>query len=489
MSEPATTGWQRHLRDDLWGALVIARRELWANLISFRSVVMVLLLALIIFLSATGFSRLFVASNTGERGEAYLYHVLAADPDGLLNDVSVYVYYDDDLAPIMGRNVSLVVESELDPALRGVTNPQGTVVLKNLTAAFHVLNVTLSTKTTTGFGDFPSSSTDALANQIYVPGIPRPYPALSVDALEADLDGKNRDNDVIVHVVGPSGEPLQGAEVSVSSGKSNVTDSHGVARFLDLKKGPYNVSATSGAVGGFAHVAVSAQRTDRNPFALALEGPDQVLLIVAQIGIGFMGPIYVIALCFDTISREKISGSIDYLLCRPMGRRAVLLGKFTGVLAAMMVPITLVAMAGVAIIAWTSGHAPSAGAVAGFLVYTVLLIGIFALLQMLFSTLSKTTGTAVLSGIGLWLFFFLMFGVIIAVVGQLRGMTDAAYATFSARANLFNPIGLYGSSISSAIDHTAPAGLPIWAPGVAMLVTLIIYMVLALEVFQRRATE
>jgi len=488
VSEP-TTGWRRHLKDDLWGALVIARRELWANLISFRSVVMIVLLALIIFLSATGFSRLFVATNTGERGEAYLYHVLAADPDGLLNDVSVYVYYTDDISPIAGRNVSLVMESRLDPSLRGTTDARGTVVLKNLTAAYHVLDVTLTPKKASGLGDLQSNVTDALANQVYVPGIPWPYPSLSVDAYGTDLDGKNRDNDIVVHVVGPDGEPLGGAEVSVSNGMSDATDASGVARFLNLKKGPYNVSATSGGMGGFVQVAVSAQRTDRNPFALALEGPDEVLLIVAQIGIGFMGPIYVIALCFDTISREKISGSIDYLLCRPMGRRAVLLGKFTGVLAAMMVPITLVSMAGVAIIAWTSGRAPSAGAVVGFLVYTVLLIGIFALLQMLFSTLSKTTGTAVLSGIGLWLFFFLMFGVIIAVVGQLRGMTDAAYATFSARADLFNPIGLYGTSISSAIDHTAPAGLPIWAPGVAMLVTLVIYMALALEVFQRRATE
>jgi ABC-type transport system involved in multi-copper enzyme maturation permease subunit len=488
VSEPATTGWQRHLRDDLWGAFVVARRELWANLISFRSVVMIILLALIIFLAATGFSS-FVATNTGERGEAYLYHVLAADPDGILNDVSVYVYYTDDIAPIMGRNVSLVVESHFDPSLRGVTDARGTVVLKNLTAAFHVLNVSVRAPQDTGFGDARFGGSNALAGQLYIPGIPGPYPSLSVDALEADLDGKARDNDVIVHVVGPSGGPLQGAEVSVSNGMSNVTDANGVARFLNLKKGHYNASATSGGVGGFAQVDVSAQSTARNPFALALEGPDQVLSIVAQIGIGLMGPIYVIALCFDTISREKISGSIDYLLCRPMGRRAVLLGKFAGVLAAMMVPITLVSMAGVAIIAWKSGHSPSAGAIVGFLFYTVLLIGIFALLQMLFSTLSKTTGTAVLSGIGLWLFFFLMFGVIIAVVGQLRGMTTDAYSTFSARADLFNPIGLYGMSMGTAIDHTAPGGLPLWAPGVAMLVTLLIYLVLALEVFQRRATE
>jgi ABC-type transport system involved in multi-copper enzyme maturation permease subunit len=449
---------------------------------------MIILLALIIFLAATGFSS-FVATNTGERGEAYLYHVLAADPDGLLNDVSVYVYYDDDLAPIMGRNVSLVMESQFDPSLRGMTDARGTVVLKNLTAAFHVLNVSVRAASTSGFGDgFPGDSI-VLTGQFYVPGLPWPYPSLSLDAFGTDLDDKARDNDVVVHVVGLDGEPLGGAEVSISNGMSNVTDANGVASFLDLKKGRYNVSATSGGVGAFGQVDVSAQRTDRNPFAIALEGPDQVLSIVAQIGIGFMGPIYVIALCFDTISREKISGSIDYLLCRPMGRRAVLLGKFTGVLAAMMVPITLVSMAGVAIIAWKSGHSPSASAVMGFLVYTVLLIGIFALLQMLFSTVSKTTGTAVLSGIGLWLFFFLMFGVIIAVVGQMRGMTSDAYATFSSRADLFNPIGLYGMSIGTAIDHTAPGGLPIWAPGLAMLVTLLIYLALALEVFKRRATE
>ena len=452
---------------------------------------MVLLLSLIMVLAATGFSR-FAGTQEHGASEAYLTHIVKADNDTVLNDLVVYVYRDDTFAPLMGRNVSLGYESELNPALMGQTDARGICVLKNLTAAYHMLEVELHNQDsgiTTGMGFYYSE--DPLANQVFVPGIPVPYESLGVLALVDDLDGQDRVDDVMVHVVDMTGSPVQGAQAD-AAGVVNSTDANGVAILHDLGKGQHNVNVTWDGLPGVttvASVSVTAERTEQDPFAFALEGPDQVLSLVAQIAIGLLGPIYVIALCFDTISREKLSGSIDYLLCRPMGRRAVIGGKFLGVLGALMVPITAVSMIGVGIIAWVSGHSPSSGAVLGFLGYTVLLIGIFALLQMIFSTLAKTTGTAVLSGIGLWLFFFLLFSIVVAVAGTVMHLTTEEYTLFSTRASFLDPISLYGLSMDAAITGEVPAGFPAWSPGLAMVVWLVLCLALAMEVFRRRATE
>ena len=490
MSEPAT-GWQRRLRDDLWGALVIARRELWANILSPRSLVMVLLLSLIMVLAATGFSR-FAASQDQGVGEAYVTHVVAADNDTILNDLVVYAYRDDTFGPIMGRNVSLGPEALLNPALKGRTDARGICILKNLTAAYHILVVDLKKDDgglTTGMGI--EYGDGALADQVFIPGVPRLYESPSLAVQTGDFDRKGRLDDLMVDVVDDSGSPIQGVRVNVS-GVTNLTDPNGVATIHNLKRGWAEVSVTTDDypnVTTVASIDISAQQTMAGLFGFAESGPDAVLSLVAQIAIGLLGPIYVIALCFDTISREKLSGSIDYLLCRPMGRRAVIGGKFLGVLGALMVPITAVSMVGVTIIAWVTHRSPSPGAVLGFLVYTVLLIGIFALLQMIFSTLSKTTGTAVLSGIGLWLFFFLLFSIVVAVVGTAMHLTSAEYTLFSTRAGFLNPISLYGLSMDAAISGSVPAGFPTWSPGIAMVVWLVACLAVAMEVFRRRATE
>ena len=453
---------------------------------------MVLLLALIMVLAATGFSG-FAARQVRERGEDFLTHIVAMDEDMVLNDLVVYTYYDDTFGPIAGIDVGLGIESALNPSLVAQTDARGIAVIKNLTAAYHELVVNISTRDDGGFttGMGIQYTGGHATDQVFVPGIPLMSPALGVTAIAGDIDGKGRVNDLMVHVVDGSGSPVQGAHVSIAE-FVNVTDANGVATLYDLKKGQYDVNVTSDELPGttsVTSVGITAQQTEQDIFAFALSGPDQVLSLVATIAIGLLGPIYVIALCFDTISREKLSGSIDYLLCRPMGRRAVIGGKFLGVLGALMAPITAVSMVGVAIIAWKSGHSPSAGAVLGFLGYTVLLIGIFALLQMIFSTLAKTTGTAVLSGIGLWLFFFLLFSIIVAVVGTVMGLTSGEYTLFSTRASFLNPISLYGLSMSAAITGEMPAGFPTWSPGLAMVVWLVLCLALAMEVFRRRATE
>jgi ABC-type transport system involved in multi-copper enzyme maturation permease subunit len=295
----------------------------------------------------------------------------------------------------------------------------------------------------------------------------------------------------VVHVVGPNATIASGATVSVD-GEANATNRLGICTFEGLSKGNHTVTATlDGSASGLTIVKVSRERTEVDPFALASADPDMVIAIIASIAMGIFGPIYAIVLCFDSVFREKLTGHIDYLLSRPMGRRAVISGKFLGILAALMVPITVVSLVGIAIINAESPTSASLSVVAGFLVYSTLLIAFFALLQMIFSTLAKTTGTAVLSGVGIWLMFSMLFSIIMVVVAILKGMElgSSEFNEWYTRVSLINPIDVYSHAISVAAGNNMGAGLPNWLPGTILVVLALVMLVLTSEVFRRRVTE
>ncbi len=469
-----------HLKEDLWGASVIAWRELWSNLRSVRTLVMVLLLALIFLGASSGFSSLSQDEGGIGAEESYSYLVIAMDPDAHLDDLVVHVYRTPTFAPVAGRNVSLAYESELDPRLTDTTDGQGVAVLRNLTTAVHILRVELRQE-----GGGPRGAGGPQSSQVFVGGQDWYHPLLYIDVGSTDLDSDNWDDDMVAWVVDSNATPVAGADVTLNEVISATTDASGVARFEDVKEGEYSVNATANGLQGHSTIGHEPTEQRSGVFFFALEGPDQVLNLVAQIAIGMLGPIYVIAMCFDTISREKLSGSIDYLVSRPMGRRAVVAGKWAGVVAAIMMPIMLVSMAGVWIIARSSDRSPSGDVVVGFLVYTFLLVGVFALLQMLFSTLAKTTGTAVLSGVGLWIFFFMLFSIIIVLLDAYTDLSSAALRN----ASYLNPVDLYALSMQGAVAGELSGGMPTWAPPVALVVWMLVMAAVTTEVFRRRATE
>ncbi|MCK5253164.1 MAG: ABC transporter permease subunit, partial [Thermoplasmata archaeon] len=330
---------------------------------------------------------------------------------------------------------------------RGETDAKGHWVAKDLTPGFHWLNINI-TVDDSGGGPFSESTSDTASTYVYVAhNSTVPYPRLGVRAWQDDIRDAGQLGDVAVHVVGLDGSPIQGATVTVGN-ETNTTDPRGMTTFLKVKKGGYIVNATDDTLTGMAGVNVTHKATETDPFAFALGGPDEVLRLVAAIAIGLVGPIYAIVLCFDSVFRERLTGSIDYLLCRPMGRRAVLMGKFVGILSALMVPISAVSLMGVGMIAWQSGTSPTGELVLGFLIYTVFLIAIFVLLQMIFSTLAKTTGTAILSGIGVWIFFFMLFDLLLYLVAYAADLSGDEMSKFFNRANFLNPIGIYSLCIS-----------------------------------------
>ncbi len=483
---PATptgsSGMMTHMREDLWGIYVISKREFIANIKSFRSIIMVFILALILVGAAMGFASL---SSSNEAEVGMMYQLVPMDPDGLANDLVVFLYVIGTMEPVPDAIINLTIEEWEIEEYNGTTDENGLWIAMNLTPAFHWLKVEGLTEITTGpFGQSQESRID-----IYVPhNSTVGYPVLGTEARNQDIRDSGSKEDVSVWVVGPDGSPAEGATVTVGE-LTNTTDSKGLTTFFKVPKGLHNVTAVDGTLMGFTVVNVTHEDTDSDPFAFALEGPDEVLRLVSAIAIGLVGPIYAIVLCFDSVFRERISGSIDYLLCRPMGRRAVLMGKFIGILAALMVPITAVSLMGVGVVTWQSGESPTNVLVGGFVIYTVFLIGIFVLLQMIFSTVAKTTGTAILSGIGMWIFFFMLFDLILLIVSYINGLEGDAEQIFFNRASFFNPISVYSMAIGQLGSDASLMGVPDWAPSVALFSYTLILLIAAMEIFRRRVTE
>jgi Cu-processing system permease protein len=448
---------------------------------------MVIILALIMVGAAMGFASLSTSETVTEDMR---YNVMAMDEDGLANDLVVFVWESYTFKPVVDRPIYLGIEELEIPEYNGTTDENGQWVAKDLTPGFHWLNIEHPEGAVDGGGGpFGGGGSTTASTYIYIAHDSSvPYPHLGVRAWHEDIRDVGKKADVAVHVVDLNGTPVQGASVKVGT-HTNTTNAQGLTLFWNVKKGLYQVTATGDGLDGMAVVNVTHDETESDPFSFALEGPDEVLRLVAAIAIGLVGPIYAIVLCFDSVFRERLTGSIDYLLCRPMGRRAVLLGKFVGILSALMVPITAVSLMGVAVIQWQSGTAPTGELVVGFIIYTVFLIGIFVLLQMIFSTLAKTTGTAILSGIGVWIFFFMLFDLILLLVSYVAGLEGEAQTNFFNRASFLNPISIYSLCIAQLGNTDPIQGVPDWAPPVALVMLTVVLLLAAMEIFTRRVTE
>ena len=232
--------------------------------------------------------------------------------------------------------------------------------------------------------------------------------------------------------------------------------------------------------------------------------PDQILNHIALAVIATMGPLLAIALSFDSITKEKAGNSLDLLLCRPLTRRGVALGKFLGVVAALVTPLSAISLLVILSLPAFMGEWPSLQMTAGFVFLTVLLIAIYALLQLTISTISETSGTAILSGVGLWLAFNIVWIVVYGVVSILLGeridlsglaildlLISVHYSALGVKMALFNPGGLFGGSYNLAIRVLTPgdeiAAIPGWLPFVVLAIWFVIALLLAIEVFNRRA--
>lgn len=179
-----------------------------------------------------------------------------------------------------------------------------------------------------------------------------------------------------------------------------------------------------------------------------LAGTGLAALIVVIL-IPFFGPIFGIVAGFDTISKERVEGTIDLVLSKPVHKLTFLLGKFAGRAAAISVPIVAGLGLGMAITSFQ--FEVDAGLILFFIGMTILLVVAFQAIAQAFSTVVSKNSTAVLGAFGLWVLFVPLWGLVrFGLVDQL-GLSRGV-------ANALNPTQLFIEALRRSLQAVTDLG-------------------------------
>jgi len=169
-------------------------------------------------------------------------------------------------------------------------------------------------------------------------------------------------------------------------------------------------------------------------------------------------PIIGIALGFDAINSERVSGNLSRILSQPLYRDSVINGKFLAGLTTLSILIVSI----VAIVAGLGlrmiGVPPGAEEVLRLFIFIFvsILYGAFWMsLAILFSVFFKRTATSVLASIALWIFLFFFMSMI---AGYIAGAVvpinqDSSIAAITQNDQIYRAISrispgtLYGEAI------------------------------------------
>ena len=135
--------------------------------------------------------------------------------------------------------------------------------------------------------------------------------------------------------------------------------------------------------------------------------------------IAFFGPLIGMILGFDAISRERSSRTLSKLLSQPIYRDAVINGKFLAgltIVSLMLLSIVLL-ISGMGL--WVLGVVPGweeVGRLIVYLVVSIVYIGFWLAVSILFSILFRGMATSALASLALWIFlaFFMALGASLA---------------------------------------------------------------------------
>ena len=146
--------------------------------------------------------------------------------------------------------------------------------------------------------------------------------------------------------------------------------------------------------------------------------------------LGFLVPLIAIALAFDAVNGEFNRHTLPRVLSQPIYRDALLMGKFLAGLftQALIYSAIWLLVFGLGIL--TLGVPPTGEEVARalwLLVVTVFYGGVWMALALLFSVVFRSSATAALASIALWLFFTVFWDMVAA--GLAQALVPIRYGT------------------------------------------------------------
>lgn len=191
----------------------------------------------------------------------------------------------------------------------------------------------------------------------------------------------------------------------------------------------------------------------------------------------FFAPIIGLATGYDTVADERISGTLALILSKPVRKESFLVGKFAGRAAAVAVPI--IVGLGIGLAAASLKFDAPAHLIPAYIGLTLLLVWVFQGIGQLFSTVVKSSSTAVLGGIGLWVLLATpLWGLVHFGLTEQLGLDGATAATLNPAilffGAVFDLLGGAGQGPASGVFSTATDfALPPWAGLVLYLVALV----------------
>ena len=171
--------------------------------------------------------------------------------------------------------------------------------------------------------------------------------------------------------------------------------------------------------------------TAEDPFLfLRLFAPPGQSLLSFVVVLSILVPVIAIGLGFDAINGEYNRRTLSRILAQPIYRDALLLGKFLAGLATISISLVTLWLLVVGFGLIRLGIPPSGeelGRMLMFLLITIAYAGVWLALAILFSIIFRSTATAALVALGLWLFLSLLWPALAQLLGEAISPSDIRF--------------------------------------------------------------
>ncbi|MCC3373433.1 ABC transporter permease [Cohnella sp. REN36] len=143
--------------------------------------------------------------------------------------------------------------------------------------------------------------------------------------------------------------------------------------------------------------------------------------------LSFLAPLIGIAIGFDAVNSERNKGTLSRVISQPVHRDDFLNAKFVAGLLLIAVVVFSLGFLVMGMGLFTIGYPPSPEEfwrVVVTLLVTTVYVGLWLNLSLLFSVRFRQAATSALSGIAVWIFFLVFYGMIINLVGNVTIPSD-----------------------------------------------------------------
>lgn len=147
----------------------------------------------------------------------------------------------------------------------------------------------------------------------------------------------------------------------------------------------------------------------------------------------FLAPLLGITMGFDAINSEQNSGSLTRLLAQPIYRDNILLAKFYSamlIISTLFISLTLLMIGGGLLYTGVRIEPQELLRILGFTLLTMVYVGFYLSLSILFSIAFRQAATSALTALGIWLFFTVFYPMLVNLIIRAF-LPDPAYLTQS----------------------------------------------------------